>query len=180
MFLPGCSFSSRMAVTKSLPSTSVEFCHASTESSVVETTYLRAPFMKSAPSTSSPCSGQKPANSCQVTRPSSIPSESAIWLPTTAPISSLKYGKCHFSGDSMTPSRDRNTLETILRMMAPRVLTSALNCDDSPTRSPELSRQQNLSVMRQGAHLPLVHSGGAVDQHREERGSAARVEEDAV
>src|SRR5574341_1669048 len=29
-----------------------------------------------------------------------------IIAPTTAPISSLKYGKCHLSGDSITPSSE--------------------------------------------------------------------------
>src|SRR5215212_10258097 len=33
-------------------------------------------------------------------------SEAAIAAPIASPISSLKYGKCHFSGDSTTPSSD--------------------------------------------------------------------------
>src|SRR5215213_5262890 len=33
-------------------------------------------------------------------------SEAAIAAPIASPIWSLKYGKCHFSGDSTTPSSD--------------------------------------------------------------------------
>src|SRR5829696_10353728 len=36
-------------------------------------------------------------------------SESAIPDAIASPISSLKYGKCHVSGASMTPSRDTNS-----------------------------------------------------------------------
>jgi hypothetical protein len=35
-------------------------------------------------------------------------------LPMASPISSLKYGKCHLSGDSTTPSREMKKLATIL------------------------------------------------------------------
>src|SRR5919106_1329036 len=34
--------------------------------------------------------------------------------PTAAPISSLKYGMCHWSGASTTPSRDMKKFDTIL------------------------------------------------------------------
>ena len=36
--------------------------------------------------------------------------------PTAAPISSLKYGKCHLSGDSTTPSREMKKFDLILRI----------------------------------------------------------------
>src|SRR5215208_218572 len=36
--------------------------------------------------------------------------------PTAAPISSLKYGKCHWSVDSTTPSREMKKFDLILRM----------------------------------------------------------------
>jgi hypothetical protein len=35
-------------------------------------------------------------------------SAAAIAAPTASPISSLKYGSYHFSGDSVTPSSDTN------------------------------------------------------------------------
>src|SRR5215210_3932158 len=38
--------------------------------------------------------------------------------PTAWPISSLKYGKCHLSGDSITPSSDRNSAATTFLMRA--------------------------------------------------------------
>src|SRR5215211_5874816 len=36
-------------------------------------------------------------------------SEAAIAAPIASPIWSLKYGKCHFSGDSTTPSSDTSS-----------------------------------------------------------------------
>src|SRR5947209_12882016 len=39
----------------------------------------------------------------------SIASAWAIATPIASPISSLQYGKCHWSGDSMTPSNDKNS-----------------------------------------------------------------------
>src|SRR5829696_1553730 len=39
----------------------------------------------------------------------SMESEAAIAAPIISPISSLKYGKCHFSGASTTPSSDTNS-----------------------------------------------------------------------
>src|SRR5215204_4528002 len=39
----------------------------------------------------------------------SMASEAAIAAPIASPIWSLKYGKCHFSGDSTTPSSDTNS-----------------------------------------------------------------------
>src|SRR4028118_2109572 len=36
-------------------------------------------------------------------------SDAAIAAPTASPISSLKYGSCHLSGDSATPSSDTNS-----------------------------------------------------------------------
>src|ERR687890_1867331 len=39
----------------------------------------------------------------------SMASEVAIATPIASPIWSLKYGKCHFSGDSTTPSSDTNS-----------------------------------------------------------------------
>src|SRR5215210_1930802 len=36
--------------------------------------------------------------------------------PTAPPISSSKYGKCHLSGDSTTPSREMKKFDLILRM----------------------------------------------------------------
>src|SRR5215216_3899691 len=39
----------------------------------------------------------------------SMVSEAAIAAPIASPIWSLKYGKCHFSGDSTTPSSDTNS-----------------------------------------------------------------------
>ena len=38
----------------------------------------------------------------------------AMALPTASPISSLKYGKCHWSGASTTPSSEMKKLDTIL------------------------------------------------------------------
>src|SRR5215213_4409994 len=41
----------------------------------------------------------------------------SVWpiaAPISCPISSSKYGKCHFSGDSMTPSNDTNSDATTL------------------------------------------------------------------
>ena len=45
--------------------------------------------------------------------------------PTTAPISSLKYGKCHFSGASTTPSTVVNRLAMILLMVVLRGIGAA-------------------------------------------------------
>src|SRR3712207_4924590 len=42
-------------------------------------------------------------------RPMSMASEASIALPISWPISSLKYGKCHWSGASKTPSSDTNS-----------------------------------------------------------------------
>lgn len=44
---------------------------------------------------------------------------SAVVVPssTAAPISSLKYGKCHSCGDSTTPSSEMKKLDTIFPMM---------------------------------------------------------------
>ena len=39
----------------------------------------------------------------------SMESEAAIAAPIASPIWSLKYGKCHFSGDSTTPSSETNS-----------------------------------------------------------------------
>src|SRR5215217_4430532 len=39
----------------------------------------------------------------------SMASEAAIAAPIASAISSLKYGKCHLSGDSTTPSSDTNS-----------------------------------------------------------------------
>lgn len=39
--------------------------------------------------------------------------------PTAAPISSSKYGKCHLSGDSTTPSREMKKFDLILRTREP-------------------------------------------------------------
>src|SRR5215208_7388196 len=39
----------------------------------------------------------------------SMESEAAIAAPIASPIWSLKYGKCHLSGDSTTPSSDTNS-----------------------------------------------------------------------
>src|ERR687896_2553958 len=39
----------------------------------------------------------------------SMASEVAIATPIASPIWSLKYGKCHLSGDSTTPSSDTNS-----------------------------------------------------------------------
>src|SRR5215217_4480900 len=39
----------------------------------------------------------------------SMASEATIAAPIASPIWSLKYGKCHFSGDSTTPSSDTNS-----------------------------------------------------------------------
>src|SRR5919109_951626 len=38
--------------------------------------------------------------------------------PTAAPLSSSKYGKCHLSGDSTTPSREMKKFDLILRIGA--------------------------------------------------------------
>jgi len=42
----------------------------------------------------------------------------AIAAPIASPISSLKYGNCHFSGDSMTSSRDTNNPAITFRIDA--------------------------------------------------------------
>src|SRR5215211_3304309 len=46
----------------------------------------------------------------------SMASEAAIAAPIASPISSLKYGRCHLSGDSMTPSSDTNSQATTFLM----------------------------------------------------------------
>src|SRR4029079_9659266 len=90
----------------------------SADVSVVESTYFFMPFMTS-PNGSSACSGQSDAHSPQSTPPMSIASEPAKPAPTAAPISSSKYGKCHLSGDSTTPSREMKKWALILRTWAP-------------------------------------------------------------
>src|SRR5918994_573349 len=55
----------------------------------------------------------------------SMASASAIADPIACPISSLQYGKCHFSGDSITPSSDTNS-ETITLLTANLLLLGCL------------------------------------------------------
>src|SRR5215213_6042494 len=109
MSLPGCSLSLLISSAKLSP-IRVEFSHSRGSSRVVETTYFLTPFICAATGFSSgSCFGQNAAHSSQRTRPMSMASEAAIAAPIASPIWSLKYGKCHFSGDSTTPSSDTNS-----------------------------------------------------------------------
>src|ERR687893_2007819 len=72
------------------------------------------PFMTS-PNGSSAWSGQYAAHSSYRTRPISIASVVAKPAPTASPISSSKYGKCHWSGASTTPSSEMKKCDLILR-----------------------------------------------------------------
>src|SRR5215204_3027857 len=56
--------------------------------------------------------------------------------PTAAPISSLKYGKCHLSGASTTPSREMKKFDLILRMRGPPGLGCVVTYGEVVRRSP--------------------------------------------
>src|SRR5215213_235141 len=56
--------------------------------------------------------------------------------PTAWPISSLKYGKCHLSGDSITPSSDRNSAATTFLMASPLLLPARTTLPYSRRGSP--------------------------------------------
>jgi hypothetical protein len=80
-----------------------EFCQ-SAACRLPVTTYFLIEFITS-PNGWSACSGQYAAHSSYSTRPIRLASVVAKPAPTASPISSLKYGKCHWSGASTTPSR---------------------------------------------------------------------------
>src|SRR5207302_3113033 len=96
-------------------------------SMLFETTYLGTLLMKSpngSGSADSPWPGQYAAHSLYSFRPIRKAVVVSMAFPITAPISSLKYGKCHLSGDSTTPSREMKKLATILPMMCSLVSSS--------------------------------------------------------
>src|SRR5688572_22862738 len=78
-----------------------------------------------------------------------------VWLiaaSISCPMCSSKYGKCHFSGDSMTPSRETNSEATTVLMS-----TSFVRCCKrshvhvwATGRGGDRARPQN---------LPFTHSG---------------------
>jgi hypothetical protein len=56
-------------------------------------------------------------------RPKSTVSAVPRVAPTAAPISSLKYGKCHWSGASTTPSSEMNRPPmTFLKIVLPEIV----------------------------------------------------------
>src|SRR3954467_3101833 len=95
------------------PEISVVLFHVASFS-VFETTYFGMVLMNDANGTSSPWAGQYSDHWLYSTRPIRNPEYSALASPMAAPISSLKYAKCHWSGASTTPSRDMKKFATIL------------------------------------------------------------------
>ena len=79
------------------PLTTVEFSQVAS-AGVVDTTYLRAPFIWAVIGSPGSAFGQYPANSSYVCRPSSIASVSLMLAPTTAPISSSKCRRARSRG----------------------------------------------------------------------------------
>ncbi len=85
---------------------------------VVDRTYFGIVLMNSENGTSGPCSGQYSDHSPYSFRPIRNALVVAMPCPTIAPMSSSKYGKCHLSGDSTTPSSEMKKFETILPIAA--------------------------------------------------------------
>src|SRR5918994_1335103 len=113
----------------------------------------------------------------------SMASEAAIAAPIASPIWSLKYGKCHLSGDSTTPSSDTNSDATtfligtssdsifqpnIRQANYPRVALlhiAELRPNDDPRRTrrrenvpvPAHPRKAEVRVLRGGLALDALH-----------------------
>src|SRR6266498_4531589 len=96
------------------------FCH-SAERKLSETTSFLIVLLSVAKGTSSDCRGQKAANSSYVTRPNTMAEADSSLEVRSRPISSLKKGELHSSGDSITPSSDMYVYEYSLLTSAPRV-----------------------------------------------------------
>ncbi len=97
------------------PGTTVELFQVGSVSEL-ETTYFGMSLKYDA-NGSSVLSGQYAAHSSYIVRPIRNALLVSMPAPMTAPISSLKYGKCHWSGDSTTPSREMKKFATILPMI---------------------------------------------------------------
>src|SRR5829696_3891561 len=82
----------------------------------------------------------------------------AISAPTASPISSLKYGKCHLSGASMTPSSDTNSdAITFLTSILLGQLTLVMVASYPPpghSQRPEIVLQSSLNLPLKLAEEP--------------------------
>src|ERR687885_2700349 len=100
--------------------------------------------------------------------------------PPAAPISSSKYGKCHFSGDSTTPSRDMKKFDLILRTRGPPGFSAehGVHLGDGPREllegAPALEQVHVLGGLE---HEPQLHAGAAAvalaQSHADRRGRGA-------
>ncbi|MGH3571399.1 MAG: hypothetical protein ACRDR6_19100 [Pseudonocardiaceae bacterium] len=72
--------------------------------------------MNSENDVSGPRPGQYDDHCSYSRRPIRNAAADAIPSPMIVPMASSKYGKCHLSGDSTTPSREMKKFETILPM----------------------------------------------------------------
>src|SRR5215469_15944357 len=98
--------------------------HRSTESRVVEATYLGVLLIQLAKGSSVDV-GQYSAHSAHVTRPSSTASCSSSMRDSFAPISSSKAG-CHSLGASTTPSIELNSPAVTLRTISPFLMIGTI------------------------------------------------------
>ena len=72
--------------------------------------------MNSENGTSGPCCGQYSDHSPYSLRPIRKALVVDMPAPTISPMASSKYGKCHWSGRSTTPSREMKKFDTIRPM----------------------------------------------------------------
>src|SRR5215212_1546022 len=89
--------------------------------------------------------------------------------PTAAPISSSKYGKCHLSGDSTTPSRETKKFDLILRTSGPPGFVRSCRREDGVHLADRLREHlerapalELLHVLGGREHEAQLHPGAAV------------------
>src|SRR5919108_1481791 len=95
--------------------------------------------------------------------------------PTAAPISSSKYGKCHLSGDSTTPSREMKKFDLILRIGASDLQPFGCRLVDEVLAR---DREEGASGGRDGGRVPDERGAsfepGTGDPHDDDAGPLGR------
>src|SRR5437763_16662030 len=88
----------------------------------------------------------------------SIASAVANPAPTAAPISSSKYGKCHLSGASTTPSREMKKFDLIFRTTPPGLVVRLSGSGPGIGREQSVHLADRLREHLKGAPaLQLLH-----------------------
>src|SRR6478609_11669966 len=152
-----------VTVLSSGPESTVVFCQAGSKSSWAST-YFGIWLMWEAKGTSSAWLGQYADHSSYSRRPMRNVDWVSMPEPTIRPISSSKYGKCHWSGRSTTPSMEMKKFETILATVSSSGCEGrVLNLDRAAGRNSSIGPRSTGPSRRTG---PMALSRRSVDVPR--------------